>query len=217
MVQAPGNTPPIRRRLPPEERRAQILDVALTVFSELGYAASMGDVAKRAGVTRTVLYHYFATKQELFLAVSDRLLTELLRVIAPAIASDASPEERARAGIAVFLEFARKWPDALNVLLPQSDDAGREVKAMREQVEEQLLTAVGSLVAEDAEAAGVDLDGIEGQVMARSVLGGVVYVLNWCKANPGISVNEVADAIFRLYWRGVAWIADAQVADPRTL
>jgi AcrR family transcriptional regulator len=57
-----------RRRLAPEVRRAEVLEAALHVFTELGYErATLQDVADRAGVTKGALYHYFDSKNELFL------------------------------------------------------------------------------------------------------------------------------------------------------
>ncbi|WP_338498778.1 TetR/AcrR family transcriptional regulator [Pseudomonas sp. WP18] len=53
-----------------DARPAEIIDAALDVFAECGFAAAkLGDVAKRAGVVKGTLYRYFDTKQDLFRAV----------------------------------------------------------------------------------------------------------------------------------------------------
>ncbi|MGH7510520.1 MAG: TetR/AcrR family transcriptional regulator [bacterium] len=64
-----------RQRLPPEERRGEILNAALAVFSELGYTqATLNDVADRLGVTKGCLYHYFESKEQLLLElIQDRI------------------------------------------------------------------------------------------------------------------------------------------------
>ena len=62
---------PTRRRELAEWRRSQILDAALTVFGSKGVdAASMKEVAREAGVTSGLLYHYFDSKEALSLAVT---------------------------------------------------------------------------------------------------------------------------------------------------
>src|SRR5438045_8534002 len=54
------------RRLP-EERPKQILDAALEVFAERGFAAArLEDIAKRAGLSKGTIYLYFPNKEELF-------------------------------------------------------------------------------------------------------------------------------------------------------
>src|SRR5436305_1620134 len=66
---APALPPPLHtgpRRQQKEERREQILDATLRVFSEKGYSgASMRDIAREVGVTEGLLYHYFESKEQL--------------------------------------------------------------------------------------------------------------------------------------------------------
>ena len=60
---------PSKRELQREERRRQILDAALTVFSCQGYhATNVSDVAAQAGVSQGTIYWYFDSKEELFTA-----------------------------------------------------------------------------------------------------------------------------------------------------
>ena len=72
------------------ERRDGLLDAALEVFLERGYAgASVREIAHRAGVTEGLIYHYFSSKRELLLV--------LLRERSPAAAAaglDVHPTKR---------------------------------------------------------------------------------------------------------------------------
>ncbi|WP_406285014.1 TetR/AcrR family transcriptional regulator [Embleya sp. NBC_00896] len=70
---------PPRRRLPPADRRAQLLAVGARLFSAAPYDdVLMEDVARQAGVSRALLYQHFPSKHALFAAVyqqaTDRLL-----------------------------------------------------------------------------------------------------------------------------------------------
>ncbi|MGE2692425.1 TetR/AcrR family transcriptional regulator [Mycolicibacterium pulveris] len=59
------------RRL--EHTRSLLLDAAENVFGEKGFtAATLDDIAYAAGYTKGAIYKHFATKEDLFLAVSDR-------------------------------------------------------------------------------------------------------------------------------------------------
>ncbi|MEV6320761.1 helix-turn-helix domain-containing protein [Nocardia sp. NPDC051787] len=67
---------PRRRRLEPDERRAQILACAIDMFGERPYAAvSTAELAQRAGVARGLINHYFGNKRDLYLAVVRRMVT----------------------------------------------------------------------------------------------------------------------------------------------
>ncbi|HET8771097.1 MAG TPA: helix-turn-helix domain-containing protein [Gemmatimonadaceae bacterium] len=79
-----------RERHAPDVRRAEILDGALAVFSERGYArATLHDVADRVGVTKGCVYHHFASKEQLLLALIRDRTAESVQI------ADA---ERAKAG-----------------------------------------------------------------------------------------------------------------------
>jgi AcrR family transcriptional regulator len=75
-----------RPREAPEVQRARILSGSVAVFDRLGYAnTTMGDIAQESNVSRTLLYHYFGNKEQIFegllLEFIDRLdpLLERLR------------------------------------------------------------------------------------------------------------------------------------------
>lgn len=62
--------PRAKERLTPEARRRQLLDVASTIVTELGVEhLEIRALAKRAGVTRPVVYRYFPTRHALVLAL----------------------------------------------------------------------------------------------------------------------------------------------------
>ena len=56
---------PVRRRLTPADRERMIVDGAVTFFSEHGLDGQLRDFARQLGITHTLLYHYFPTKQAL--------------------------------------------------------------------------------------------------------------------------------------------------------
>ena len=61
-----------------ERTTARILDAAESVFAERGFeAASLREIARRAGLQQPGLYNHFASKRELYAAVLDRALTPM--------------------------------------------------------------------------------------------------------------------------------------------
>lgn len=63
-----------------EERRAQILESALKIFSRQGFANTrMDDVAEEAGLSKGLLYWYFKSKDEIVVAIADLLFGGELR------------------------------------------------------------------------------------------------------------------------------------------
>src|SRR4051812_4713216 len=68
---AVGTSPTVRRSA--DERREQILGIAIEHFAVGGYrATSMNVIAREAGISQPYLFRLFRTKQELFLACDER-------------------------------------------------------------------------------------------------------------------------------------------------
>ncbi len=58
-----------------DERREQLLSAALKVFAAKGFAAAkISDIASRAGLSHGLVYHYFSSKEQIFLALLERAL-----------------------------------------------------------------------------------------------------------------------------------------------
>ena len=117
-----------RRRLPPEQRRAQLLDAANDLFAERGYEeVSVEDIARAAGVQRGLVHHYFGGRTDVYLALLERLdagRDEPLR----------RPEGRsARARVADSVSRWLVWTEAhrstyLGTIAPGDDIADPEVR-----------------------------------------------------------------------------------------
>ena len=76
----PDNEPKWRRRK--EARPAEIVDAALEVFAEKGFAAAkLDDIAGKAGISKATLYLYFDTKEEIFRAVAQAAVASLLKAL----------------------------------------------------------------------------------------------------------------------------------------
>ncbi len=92
-----------RSRMPAEERRELVLDAAMTVFGELGYAGATTDmVARAAGVSQPYVVRMFGTKEQLFLDVLGRALDAIMQAFRTAIAGDPGLPLQRRLGLAYF-------------------------------------------------------------------------------------------------------------------
>lgn len=101
----PVAKPRFRRRK--EDRPREITEAAIAEFTERGYDATpMAAVAKRAGISKGLLYVYFDTKEALFKSVVRSFVAPQIEALREAIdTSPLSSEEFLRGP---FLQFARK-------------------------------------------------------------------------------------------------------------
>ncbi|MGV9744816.1 TetR/AcrR family transcriptional regulator [Rhodococcus zopfii] len=93
-----------RRRLSPDQRRTELLDIGARLFSQHAYEdVRIDEVAELAGVSRGLMYHYFPTKREFMAAVVQRESDRLLAVTEPNPAL--SVHDRIAAGLDAYLEY----------------------------------------------------------------------------------------------------------------
>jgi AcrR family transcriptional regulator len=87
--------------------RGALIDAARALFAERGYAgAGREEIVERAGVTRGAMYHHFASKDALFIAVYEVVERELLDAIAASAMQASDPVEMLRLGALAFLDAA---------------------------------------------------------------------------------------------------------------
>jgi AcrR family transcriptional regulator len=101
-----------------EEKRRLILGAAVRVFARKGYHSSrVGDIAAEAGVAHGLLYHYFASKEQLLETVFRETWSALLEAFARVAESDEPAPEQLRQVAAILLRSWRRDPDLVRVLV----------------------------------------------------------------------------------------------------
>ncbi len=120
-------------RLPPEERRRELLDAARTVIAEVGFdGLSVKAVAEGAGVTRPVIYDLFGDLDGLVLALFDReeeaALGPLLALIGDGDPVDVNPEDFLVRAIEGFLAAVRATPQTWKLVLVPPQGVSAEVR-----------------------------------------------------------------------------------------
>ena len=102
-------------RMTPDARREQLLRAGMRLFEGGSYEdISIDDIARSADVSKGLLYHYFPTKRDFFVAAvasSVDELTELLR-----FDSSLSSDEQADASIDTFLDYVEARPAGFTVV-----------------------------------------------------------------------------------------------------
>ena len=122
-----GATRPRRRiRLDNDQRRAQLLELAKRAFSDRSYdEVSIDDLARKAGISKGLLYHYFPTKRAFYVAA----ISEAARVLVERTETDPSrpPIERLREGLDVFHAYVARHGSKYAAILRGGVGSDRDV------------------------------------------------------------------------------------------
>lgn len=137
-------------RLPPRERRAQLLDAAFTVLGRMElHELNMEAVAQAAGVGKPVLYTVFRTRAELVTALLERESERGLAQIADTLPQNllgAEPIEAAMATVEAFVEVALANPTRWRLILATPASAPDEYRAALRTARAEILERAEALV-----------------------------------------------------------------------
>jgi AcrR family transcriptional regulator len=183
----------VKREEQAKASRAALVDAAAEAFARLGYeATTVAGILDRVGMARGALYHYFpGGKRELFFAVFESVNQDFHQR-RDAVAGLASPLERVRAGVGVFLDVCAEADHARILLI----DAPAVVPGQAERGSTYAL--LRAQLAEVAASPGVPP--FDPDVMAMALYSAVrsagEYVM--AAADPSSAKAEAARALDRL-------------------
>jgi AcrR family transcriptional regulator len=159
------------RRKSADERREEILAVALEHFAAGGFHGTSTEViAREAGISQPYLFRLFHTKKELFLACNDRACNKVRDAFRRAAASAAPGEELAAMGHAYMEELL---PDRHAVLMLMQGYAA----VSDPEIQERVRRGYGEVVAEVASLSGAGPEEVWG-FFAHGMLLNIVTALD---------------------------------------
>jgi AcrR family transcriptional regulator len=131
---------PAYTRLDVDERRRQLLELGADLFARHGYEElSMARIAREAGISKALLYHYFPSKQAYFAATLEQAAAELARVTEPD--PDRPPVEQLAASLDAYLGWVERHMDAYDKLI-RSVGAVPEVREIVERVRDETAARI---------------------------------------------------------------------------
>ena len=189
-------------RLPREERRQQVLSAALEVFSAVGYhAASMDEIAERAGVSKPVLYQHFPGKLELNLELLDTGVDDLLEAARQALSGTSDNATRVRAMVNAYFRFVEEPGGAFRLVFESDLAHEPAVSARMDAAELTLATMSAAVIADDT-----GLSHEEAMLLASGMQGLVhVAARRWLRSGATrLPRDQATDLVAALAWRGIS-------------
>ncbi|WP_430331653.1 TetR/AcrR family transcriptional regulator [Rhodococcus sp. ACT016] len=178
-----------RTRLSPEERRAQLIDLGVRMLAERSLEQiSVEDIADQAGVSRGLLFHYFASKHDFHVAIVRHTSADMLARTAPN--PELEPIEILRDAMASYVDYVSDNRDTYVSLLrgtASGDPDMREVfEATRAEMARRVIDQLPKL--------GIHPDAR----MELSVRGWLAFVeeatITWLRA-PKITREELIELL----------------------
>ena len=196
-----GDAPARGTRLPRSARRVQLLGAAREVFVAQGYHATlMDDIAEAAGVSKPVLYQHFPGKLDLYLALLDDGIGDLVAAVRSALSGTTDNNLRVTATMQAYFDFVADPAGAFRLVFESDLTSEPQVRARVEQVLQECAELVSAVIAQDA-----GLSEAESHLLAVGLIGTAqVSARYWVQTGEQIPQDEAVRLVSTLSWRGIS-------------
>jgi AcrR family transcriptional regulator len=180
----------------------RILDAASDIMYDQGYDnMSTRGLAEAAGLTRSALYYYIPSKEEVLFQVNRRLARFGLGNVRQIIAETADPVEALRAIVVAHCETVARNMGALRALSYEmrflDPPHHAEILALRRDYAKTFSGAVRAAVGgKAANARGTD-------VLAIAIMGMLNFMHHWYIEGARLSATKIGETFFDLIWNGL--------------
>ncbi len=196
-------------RTNPVGRGGDILQAALELFSQKGFAAtSVREIVLRAGVTKPALYYHFGSKEGLLRAIVDQGFDELDEVVRQKVAQAADARDALVKFLEASFEIASRKPQLASLIYQvifgsETSPGGIDVSTIAQRNRDVVMGVIhravedGLIRPERAEKAGLLLSGLMN-----------IHLMSYLKGEiKELSAQQARDAV-DLYLNGVASSSD---------
>ena len=180
-----------RTRLTPEVRREQLLELGVQLLATRSVEElSIDLLAEEAGISRGLLYHYFANKHEFHQAVVRRAADDMIALTAPR--ADGSPLERLAGSLAAYVDYVAANYEGYTSLVRAAARGDEQLRSIYEEAR----AALTERIFESADA-GVLADlGVVDTPAARLMVRGwsamtEEVVLSWVRDDRGVTKDDL--------------------------
>ncbi len=172
-----------------------MLEVAGRSFAARGFhAVSMDEIADQAGISKPMLYHYFGSKEGLYIAYVRQEGSALLAVMRDASGPDAPPADRLWEGTLAFLGYVNAhrpgWALLYREAVSQGGPLAVEIAELRTRIAAMVHRLFFTVAGDDASGTSTAL--------AHAFVGAGESIANWWLEHPEEPREHVAQLLVRL-------------------
>ena len=163
--------------------RDRLIQAAMDVFAERGYhGATVDNIVAASETSKGAFYHYFSSKQAIFLSLLDRLVQMVEAGVEQAIEQEAGALAKVEAALRVVLEVASARRDLARILLIEAAALGPEFEQSRLGIHRRFAALIqryldraasdGAIPPQDTRAAAAAWIGAINEVITQQLVQG---------------------------------------------
>lgn len=187
------------------DRREELVDGTLAAIRTRGSNAGMDEIAAEIGVSKTVLYRYFADKNDLVHATMQRFIeTTLMPRVYEAISLDADEYQLVRSALAAYVGTVDEDPEVYRFIMGN----GSADQSSLAEFEKLFAEVVSTVIVDRGSAIGLETEGA--LLWSYVLVGGIQLATHWWTTNKSMSREEVLDYLTMMAWSAIEGMAKAK-------
>ena len=184
-----------------DDRREAIVDAAAKLYGETGFnGSSIADLATACGMSKSLLYHYFSSKEDILYAIMISHI-EALRQVADDVVDIADPAERFRTLSHGFMRLYANASSHHKVLVNDLDKLPPERRTAIVEHERRLLDVVDGIIVE--RAPGLKANKARRRALTMLYFGMINWTHTWYRPGGKVNSEELADIAVDLFLKGL--------------
>ncbi|MBG9388012.1 TetR/AcrR family transcriptional regulator [Caenimonas aquaedulcis] len=182
-----------------ESKAQAIMDCAAALFAKEGYpSAKMQDVAQACGATKSMLYHYFPTKDDLLFAMLKEHLERVIAGLDEAVSTAGTPRERLMALVQAYTQKSAQSRRRHVIAMNDVKYLPKAKQAPLIELQRQLTQSVSALIRELNPGLPEDVY----KPYTMMLIGMLNWTDFWYKPGGAMKPQELCDRISRLFLKG---------------
>lgn len=175
-----------------EERLEAIVDKAAELFASKGFlGTSVMDIARACGASKSLLYHYFTSKEDVLLAVMSSHIDSLIESLEDVQSSNHSSKDKLSALVSAFMDDYVGAAASQSVLLKELDNLPASARAEIVSKQRRIIDAVQSWLIDMHPS--LDLDHKKARAVTMLLFGMINWTGNWYDPTGPVRPAEIAE------------------------
>ena len=184
-----------------EERKEAILDHASSLFAERGFlGTSVMDIARACGASKSLLYHYYPSKEDVLFDVMTSHVDVLLEDVDAVLALDLPPGESLHTVLHYFLRHYVGASDRQKVLLNELEnlpaDKRQEIVAKQRRIVDAVQELLVAALPEHCS------DPVKARARTMLLFGMINWTSNWFDPAGKLTYEQIANMAFEMVLSG---------------
>lgn len=185
-----------------DDRKSKIQANAAQIFASVGFhKASIGEITQACGISKSLVYHYFPSKQDILYHTLKDHVTKLNTLARSILKRDLGPEDSLQAIVFEYLEIYSHTVAEHHLLITELSALNDEQRAEITALQNEVVNVFADL-AEKLSPAPLERHKAK-RPIAFLLLGMINWTYTWYKSGGDISANQLSHMIYQMLIGGL--------------